>query len=415
MSILSDVAGLANPYGVASKGEWNLTRGVFTNAAGNALVFFYEQPTKDEGKGRLTAVDTISDSGGRRLAVYEYPYVDGQLVDDLGRKGETFTFNIKFHGVNYQENFNQFIYHVVNSRGAGTLSHPVRGAITCRFKEYEFNHKHDEWSAVSIKATFIEDNTGAIELQLAGDATPDSAIRSALQTLVDTQAAVSARISQVTALLLLPGAIKASLQARLDSIRGQISGLIGQLAATFATSSTTATLAAQAVANSTDIISLTDGTITKTTGGTTSSSQLPPVFQVGFDPSTQAAIQSQQASFVSANTITTQQAVTAANKARANISAAISEINLNFGNQGFDIVLQYRGMAVAIQQAVETCISTSLKKVKVYTVPSPMSLRAIAFKNGLSPNRQNDIEALNPYLGSVNWVPAGSQIIVPAS
>ena len=82
--------------------------------------------------GELSAVDTISDSGGRRLAVYEYPYVDGQAVQDLGRKGERFTFNIKFFGNNYQLLFKDFIERVSRSTETGTLNHPVRGSFQAR-------------------------------------------------------------------------------------------------------------------------------------------------------------------------------------------------------------------------------------------------------------------------------------------
>jgi HEPN domain-containing protein len=85
------------------------------------------------------------------------------------------------------------------------------------------------------------------------------------------------------------------------------------------------------------------------------------------------------------------------------------------GNLGYDMTISYRDMAIAVQQMVEVAISASRASVKIYIVPSTMSLRTIAKNNGLTPDRQNDIESLNPYLPSVNFVAAGSRVLVPAA
>ncbi len=414
--ILADVAAFANPFGAPSQGQWNLHRGVFiqnqavgvqtiTGNQSNSVIFFYED--KDPNPSQHTAIDTISDTGGRRLAVFEYPYVDGQKITDLGRRGETFVFNIKFHGLNYQQLFNQFLNIVVDYNGQGTLIHPIRGAIIVRFKEYEFQHRYDEWSAITIKATFVEDNTGTINGITLKPASQDSALRSALQFLTTTQSAISNGIFEVQALLRLPAAIINGMQQRLTSILGQASGLLGQLAATFSSNAQLQNLASQ----SQNVL----GGVTGLSSGTNQTGVLPPVYQVGFDPTTQASINSQIAAFVAANTVTPQQAVFNTNQSRNAISAAIAEINLNFGNNGYSIMVQYRGLAVALQQATEAALASTQSLVILYKVPFPMSLRTVAQKNGLSPDTQNVIEALNPYLGSVNFIPTGTMLIVPAA
>lgn len=421
-SLLSDLASLANPFGSASKGEWNLARGVYTSSTGQSLVFFAEKKgAGDETPTNITALDQISDSGGRRLAIYEYPYVDGQRVEDLGRKGETFTFNIKFFGDDYQDRFQSFVKIVIQDKGTGTLIHPVRssmngappgGAAKVRLSTYEFLHRYDEWNAVTIKATFIEDNTGSISVKGA-PVKVNSALGSLLQTLSNVQAAVSSLIGAVTAILLLPAAIKAGLLARLASIVALVSSLLGQLAATFSSNKQLQSLAAQAHQASSTIPGLTTGTVTQTVGGSTITAKLPPVFQVGFDPVTQVLLTSQINNFVNGNQITPAQAVFSANQIRAQITLAINEVIEALGNDSYDVVVQYRTLAVSIQQAVESCIAAAQPQVIVYLTPSPMSLRTIAYKNNLTPDRQNDIEALNPYLPSVNYIPKGTQVLVP--
>jgi len=414
---LSDITNinstLTNPFGTPSQGEWNLARGVFTNEDGASVVFFYEKSDPGENKTSLTAMDQVTDSGGRRLAVYEYPYRDGQRIKDLGRKGETYTFNIQFHGLNYQTRFNEFLSVVNTTNKMGTIVHPIRGAIKVRFRDYEFIHSHDQWNSVRIKAVFLEDNTDTFALIESIPVSQDSAIRVGLQNLVNKYAAISQLISDVSASLLLPAAIENGIKARLDSLTGQVSRLFGQLAATYSSDAQIQQLAAQAIL--TDAGSITSLNSGKVSTGSSQDAELPPVFQVGFDSTTQTSINAQTSSFVNANQITTQQAVFQANQSRQAIRAAIQEVTDNMGNQGYDIVLQYRSLAISIQESVEAAISASKNKVKLYVVNSPMSLRMVAKNSGLEYNRQNDIEALNPYLPSVNYLPAGTVITVPAS
>lgn len=416
--IVSDVSAFSNPFGAPSAGQWNLSKGMYTSSTNKQLVFFVESKA-GETNASLTALEQITDGGGRRVAIYEYPYVDGQQTADLGRKGETYTFNIKFHGNNYQQKYRDFLNIVAADSGVGTLTHPVlsavRGEIKVKFQTYENVHRHDEWNAITIKATFIEDNTTSIASKNTQPSSSDSFLRNALQLLTTTQAAISAAISDVNGLLLLPSALKNSFLQRLNSIVSQVSRLLGQLAATFSSNATLQALAAQAAATSNTIPSLSGGSVSSNVGGTGTISQLPPVYQVGFSPTALAAATAQISNYVNSNTITPQQAVFVANQIRTLIVTAIAELSATYGNAAYDIILSYKGLAITIQQAVESAIAASQTQVMLYTTPTTMSLRMVAFKNGLLPERQNDIEALNPYLPSVNYIPAGTQLVVPAS
>lgn len=408
-------SGLTNPFGVASVGQWNISTGVYhsnDNPSVNSVVFFFEKSTNDEPRTNRTAIDQISDQGGRKLAIYEYPYRDGQLVKNMGRKGEKLTFNIKFFGTNYQQRFQDFIRIVTADKDGGTLIHPVRGAIQVQFQDYEFIHRYDEWNAVTIKATFIENQLDTL-LTSNVPTSQNSAIRNALQSMINIRSAISQAIFEVSALLLLPSAIINSSILALDSITGQISRLLGQLAVTYSVDAQLIQIAAQATLTASgSVTELSSGTVSN---GTSAATALPPLFQVGFDPKTQAQINAQSANFVNSNQITPQQAVFQTNVIRQQITTAIADLNTNYGNLGYDAVLQYRALAISIQDATESAVSLAKNKVKIYTVPSPMSLRSVAKNNGLTYERQNDIEALNPYLQSVNYIAAGTVLTVPAS
>lgn len=410
--ILSDISAFSNPFGPPSKGQWNLSKCLYTSSKGKQIILFTEIKGGGEPKTNQTAVDQIVDGGGRRLAIYEYPYLDGQAVRDLGRKGETYTFNFKFFGDNYQLKFQDFLKIVVADDGQGTLIHPVlsavRGSIKVRFHTYENIHRHDEWNSVTVKAVFIEDSTGSIQNFNKIKTSTNSALRSALQALTNAQAAISSGIFEVGALLLLPSAIQNSFSQRLSSIVGQSSRLLGQLAATFSSDAQIQALSAQASRASSSVPGLKSGI-------TTSGTSLPPVFQVGFDPTTQQSINNQTDAYINANQITPQQAVFSANQVRALVSKAIEEINNSYGNYGYDIILQYRGLAISIQESVESSISSAQQLVKIYKTTVPMSLRRVAKENNLDPDRQNDIELLNPYLESINYIPAGTELTVPIS
>lgn len=426
MSVLSDVSAFSNPFGATANGQWSISKGVFTtkDKPAKSIIFFYEVKHKDEKDGGfLTAVDQIEDSGSRRLAIYKYPYRDGQGIADLGRDGETYSFNIKFTGQNYQQKLQEFLSVVVNNKTGGTLLHPVRsgsggvssGAISVRFHTWNFVHRHDEWNAVTIKAVFLEDNTDQILTANVPAASQDSALRSALQTLTAVQAQASALISSVSAVLLLPGAISSAMQQRLSSIVNQVSGLLGQLASTFSSNQQLQQLSAQSANVAGGVTSLNSGTVTTTVSGKTQQALLPPVFQVGFDPTTQAAMNTQLSNFINANQVSTQEAMYTANQARTAILAAINEVNTNLGNYGYDTMVLYRTLSAQIQTVVESCIAAAQNQVTLYVVPNNMSLRMIASLNGLDPDDQNLIESLNPYLGSVNVIPKGSQILVPVA
>ena len=431
--IVSGLGAIANPFGAPAVGQWNLSSMIYTDTATESSIDLYYEKAGLDKKGQYTGLEQATDSGGRRIAKYEYPYRDGQKLKDLGRKGETYVFNLKFWGDNYQIKFKEFLDVVVNSGNSGYLTHPVRsaaekGTIPVRFESYEFVHTYNEWNAVTIKATFLEDQTDVLATTNTPALPADSAFRNALQNLVDAQKNISNLITGITALVLLPKNILASLRNRLDSIVGSFSRMLAQIAATFSGDQVAQQIASDAARIVIGMPMLTAGyTLDNTSSpsttvtGSTTVSQLPPTFQIGYSPETLAAIQTQLSNFITENKVTPQQAVFVANQVRGSVSAAIAEANTLLGTYPqameslAEIVYQYKILAIAAQAVVEASIQAQQQQVTTYTVQSPKSLRAIAFELGFSPEVQNIIENLNPYLGSVNYVPRGTILTVPVA
>lgn len=412
-TVVSDLGLLNNAYGPASQGQWNLARGVYFNdKLPNGLVFFYETK-KDEPLASRTGIEQIQDSGGRRLAIYEYAYKDGQFIKDLGRKGESFAFNIKFHGLNYQERFNEFISKVCRNGSPGKIVHPVRGQFTVRFKEWGFVHRHDEWNAVTISATFLEDTAKEKLNDLIPNVSADSALRKAIQDLAVYENKLANTINQITSTANLPTSLTNLFKNTLAQVTGSATKLIGQLTATFSGDASSQQLSAQiANTNSASVGAINAGTVT--TGNNTVAT-LPPIFQTGMDQTSADFINSQTDAFVSANQITPQNAVFQANQTRANVKTAINDLTSNLGNDSYDLVLQYRGMMNSLQEAVEACISSSQSSIVIYTTTKMMSIRSICKAVNISYDRQNEVAQLNPYLASINFVPANTTLYVPAA
>lgn len=436
--LVNSISNISNPYGGPSTGKWNIQRCLFQQLSkgivAKSVVLFYETPGASGNKalGEIsenyqskTFLSDVNDKGGRRIARYKYPYKDGQALADLGRMAEIFSMNLKFGGLQYQTRFNDFIANVAKYNGDAQLVHPIRGIIPVKFVDWNYVHTSDEWNFVTIKAVFEEDNSVILQQinkgggQQKASVSIDQSIRNGLSKLSTYQAAIQGAISDATAILKLPGAIQSALKLRLSSLTNSIAGFQAQLAATFSSNSSLNRVNAQAGQVGGNILNINSGTVSNSTtsnnNGTATTATLPPVFQAGFDPSTDALISSQLSSFVNASQVTTQQAVYTANSIRATISTAIAEAETNLGIYSFDTIFNYRQMAVMVQEITEACVSSVTPQIISYTVLVPMSLRQIAFANNLDPDRGNDIEALNPYIQSVNRVEAGTVVLVPAS
>lgn len=77
-------------------------------------------------RGQTFAYEQISLSGGRRVAVHEYPFADEPYPEDMGLKAREFTVNAYFIGSNYDLPATHFEA-ALDTKGPGELVLPLSG------------------------------------------------------------------------------------------------------------------------------------------------------------------------------------------------------------------------------------------------------------------------------------------------
>jgi hypothetical protein len=71
-----------------------------------------------------------------------------------------------------------------------------------------------------------------------------------------------------------------------------------------------------------------------------------------------------------------------------------------------------RDSVLAMQQAYDLGLQSNRTKLVRYTTPRLMSIREVAFELGVDFEKLNEIDALNPALESVNFIPKGTVVVV---
>lgn len=117
---------------------------------------------------RFDVVNT-RDSANRDVAVYEYPYVQGADVEDLGRKARNLRMTLLFWGDDYDSRL-QALIKALDSKGSGELIHPVFGSMPkMQCIEYQVSHEAEMVDFCSVEVVFLE---AATELPFFGSEFP---------------------------------------------------------------------------------------------------------------------------------------------------------------------------------------------------------------------------------------------------
>ncbi|MGS4689483.1 DNA circularization N-terminal domain-containing protein [Citrobacter farmeri] len=104
---------------------------------------------------RFDVVNT-RDSASRDIATYEYPYVDGGDVDDLGRKPRNLRMTVLFWGDDYEVRLQAFLA-ALDTRGSAELIHPVFGSMTgMQCIEYQASHEAENVDYCVVEVVFIQ-------------------------------------------------------------------------------------------------------------------------------------------------------------------------------------------------------------------------------------------------------------------
>jgi len=100
--------------------------------------------------------DETRREGGRRLAIFEFPYRDGGYVEDLGRRVRKFPVRAYVLGDDYMDQRDQLLAALDSGDGPGTLVHPYLGPLTVAVETYAEAESQDEGRMARFDMNFIE-------------------------------------------------------------------------------------------------------------------------------------------------------------------------------------------------------------------------------------------------------------------
>ncbi len=372
--------------------EWDILEGSYNG------VLFHVFSSKSNYQG---AVSQIQDSGGRRKVKYMFPYRDGQTTDDLGRKPGSFEVNILIFGQRYLEGLSALTAQF-NRPTPGTLIHPVRGPIQCVPEDVVLIHSSEERKAVAIRVTFIEHNFTIGDIRKIKDTSVKGALAGAIAAFVGIQNAINAVEANINA----ARSIKNQIKAALEEYNTGYAQLLTNLNSTFN------------LGSSSDIPTL----IPVNEGGTRAAdgSLISDQFSTVASPSDPfQSIPLEALSPEAQTAFAVEQITKDVNTLRDSLSATIIDMEATDNGLGalklYDNILDLKNSADLMQDVLEKGISSSQSQIINYVTPQIMSLREIAFANGIDVNRVGDLDIMNPTLESTNYIAKGSTVMVPIS
>jgi len=436
----SGVAAIAQLFG-KKPGEWDINEAMYN------WVPFHVFESK---VGYGGALPSIKDSGGRRLAKFQFPYRDGQTTDDLGRTPETFQVEAVLFGESYTNGLRE-LFAELQDPIPGTLVHPVRGIVRCKMQDYELTHSHDQRRAVGLRITFVEHN---FTLASYGKFVPFANFKSVLADVLSVFNAIQSTVNKIKAAINL-----------INTVKNIIEELYEEYQAAFLDTA----ISINTVFNqgeSLDIPSLTPVNVGGVfdDSGTLVSQRFPtavnPADPYRFIPITtiQAAIAANEALFATQinesvgqleGTTDPQQAAAAIGlQSLASVSAAVAAIvvsnkvnstrilaenlilslsaitfefprleTLGTDSDGaleyHNDILDLKRSVILLQKAYELGAQQANIGVRRVTTRRSQSIRELAFEYGIDPERTLEIDLLNPELLSTNHLPEGTEVFIP--
>lgn len=341
--------------------------------------------------GYQAGLDEMSDKGGRRKVPLKFPYRDGQTTDDLGREPESFDVNILLHGPKYLTGLTKLLA-VLNDPTPGQLVHPVRGVTTVVPADYSILHKSDTRKAAALKVTFMEHNFSV----LITEEKPDRSVRGAIAEALQAFEFIENAILQVT------GAVQFA-QSVVNQIKDGINNFREGYAKTLANINNK--FNAENFFEFPALLPVNQGGNLGSNGTFGSDN-----FQVAADALADI-------STATAEILANSQIEKDLNSNRAQLAATIAQMEGAGGGAGaldfYDSILGLKRSARLLQIAYQRGLSASQPRIIQYSVPRLMTIREVAFANGVSLDSVVDIEALNAELPSVNFIEAGTVVRVP--
>lgn len=110
-------------------------------------------------QGRFRGVDFLIDShgasGGRRLALHEYPLRDLPYAEDIGRKAREFSIECYVLGADYMAARDRLI-EALEAEGTGALVHPYLGSRRVAVRDYRLTESTRDGGLARFSITFVE-------------------------------------------------------------------------------------------------------------------------------------------------------------------------------------------------------------------------------------------------------------------
>ncbi len=417
--------------------EWDIVESSYKGGqpGGQVVVFHVFQSNLPYGG----ALPRVNDSGGRRKIKLAFPYTDGQTLDDMGRRGNRFELEIVFFGPAYMKGFNDLMKQLDQPQ-PGRLLHPVRGPLTCGMDTYGVEHSNEMRQAMVFRVVLEEHNFKAATLK---DITIAKTVPGALSTALSALQALNQAIVSVQAAIKLVASVKAAILQGLQNLRDFFQSLLADFNSLFndtGSNGNGTTFPGLAPTNTGGLLQPVAASATATAGnnfnpsttrtagvagtsllpggyilvGTRAPTVIAPTDPFANIPTSLLSPTAREALAVSQLTQNTELMRGMANSVIALMEAA----NSGQGSvQMRDIILAVTRACLNAQTVLEAGVASSRARVITYTVPvgQVMSIREIAFVNGLTPDDALDVELINPELESVNFIAAGTQLKVPVS
>ena len=403
------------------RSEWDIVEGSYKGGGrgGRDVLFHIFQSVSDY----QASLPSIQDSGGRRKIKLVFPYEDGQTTDDLGRAAASFDLEVVFFGERYKAGMNGLMEQL-NRPEPGTLIHPVLGSVRCAMETFTQTHSHDMKQAVTLRLHMIEHNFSVAKANVS-----KKTVKSSLSGAVKALQAVARAIETVRAAVLLAVNLRRTIEAKIAAFQAFVQGFLVDANATFNTGSSTdlpgilpvnqGGLAAPTTTRNTSSTTLTaniGGTSITPSGyirvGTRFTTVIAPT-----DPF--ANLPAELLSAVAREAVAVLQLTQRVDIARQQANEIVGDIESAQGGDGatmlYDVVQTIIQMAVSCQEVLQSGITSSRSRIVTYTVPRLMSVREVAFANGLTPNDGEQIEIMNPTLESANYIPRGTVLKIPVS
>jgi prophage DNA circulation protein len=396
---LSQASSALNLLTGLNSNNWNIQESSYGITKQSAVIFnIFKTPSLQASVSALATgaqnfnagVDEVQDNWSRRVIPFEYPYIDGQTNDDLGRNGESFVFNILIYGQNYYPQYVALMKQF-NSPLPGTLIHPVRGPMKVKPKEAVVTHKSDARQAVALKVTFVEHNFEA------SFTAPVQTTKSVLATAVGFISAIAGVVNSVQSITTVATSIAKSVISAVTGYQNSYTTTLVAMNTSFNSGSTV------------DLPSLLPNNPASTT------------FPSAESPNSPFAGVNQSQTNSAAAAQTPSQMIASVAAVRNQLTSLIEMMEGVSGGQGaliyYNQILTLKQSAQAMQQALVVALQSSTSQIVNYTVPKGkvMTVREICFANGISPDESEQVVQLNPTLLSVNYICGGTVVQVPTS